>query len=181
VTGKVSLRDTIKRGYDIGVTLPKSLSVRAQAAAEELGRQRDELHNQLPGGQHWRGSTQRTREQVERAEAAYAPELEAARARDQAQLDELRHRISTRASAADTTGQHRDTAIAEHHLRAEMPPDHARTENTQRTMWDLEQTMAEIAENRRAAEQQQAIDRSRDYHYDHSRDLGQDRGFGLGL
>jgi hypothetical protein len=160
----------------------QALAERAQAAAEDLGRQRDELHNQLPGGQHWHGSTQRTREQVQRAEAAYGYDLEAARRRDQAQLDELRHRISTRAGAADTTGQRRDAAIAEHQLRAEMPPDLARTENTQRTMWDLEQTMAEIAENRRAAEQQQqAIDRSRDYHYDHSRDLGQDRGFGLGL
>jgi hypothetical protein len=159
-----------------------ALAERAQAAAEDLGRQRDELHNQLPGGQHWHGSTQRTREQVERAEAAYGYDLKAARRHDQAQLDELRHRISTRAGAADTTGQRRDAAIAEHQLRAEMPPDLARTENTQRTMWDLEQTMAEIAENRRAAEQQQqAIDRSRDYHYDHSRDLGQDRGFGLGL
>jgi hypothetical protein len=29
---------------------------------QDLGRQCDELHNQLPGGQHWRGSTQRTRE-----------------------------------------------------------------------------------------------------------------------
>jgi hypothetical protein len=157
----------------------QALAERAQAAAEQLGRQRDELHNQLPGGQHWHGSTQRTREQVERAEAAYGYDLEAARRHDQAQLDELRHRISTRTGAADTTGQRRDTAIAEHHLRAEMPPDHAADEGWARTMWNIEQTSAEI---RRAREQQQeAIDRSRDYHYDHSRDLGQDRGFGLGL
>jgi hypothetical protein len=155
----------------------QSLAERAQAVAADLERQRAELREHI--GEHWRGYTERTRANVERAEATYGSNLEAARQRDQARLAELLGQISTHAGAADTTEQRRDALTAEHQLRAEMPRHQAVTEDVRRTHWIVEQRLAE--QERAAEQQQQAIDRSRDYHYDHSRDPGQDRGFGLGL
>jgi hypothetical protein len=57
-----------------------------------------------------------------------------------------------------------------------MAPDQVVTENTQRTMWIAKEASAAAIRAREADEA------SRDYHYyDHSRDYGQDPGFGLGL
>jgi conjugative relaxase-like TrwC/TraI family protein len=150
-------------------------SEQAKAAADDLGKQRAELHDQLPG-EHWRGYTERTRANVERAEARYGHDLEAAHRTDQTRIDELRRQISTRTSNANTTTEQRDALIAEHQLRSEMAPDQVVTENTQRTMWIAKEASAAAIRAREADEA------SRDYHYyDHSRDYGQDHGFGLGL
>ena len=57
-----------------------------------------------------------------------------------------------------------------------MAPDQVVTENTQRMMWIAKEASAAAIRAREADEA------SRDYHYyDHSRDYGQDPGFGLGL
>jgi hypothetical protein len=150
-------------------------SEQARAAAEELGHQRAELHEQT-GGQ-WSGHTAHARNQVKRAEATYGPDLEAARHRDQAKLDELRRQINTRARDADTTGDRRDALTAEHQLRAEMPSEQAATENELRTMWNTKQAVD--AATSAVEERQRAIDASRDYHYDPGLHHARDHGLGL--
>jgi hypothetical protein len=156
----------------------QSLSERAQAVADDLERQRAELREHI--GEHWRGYTERTCANVERAEATYGPNLEAARRRDQTRIDELRHQINTRTSSANTTTEQRDALTVEHQVRAEMAPDQVVTENTQRTVWIAHEAVA--AATRADEQRERAIEASRDYHYyDHTRDLDQDRGFGLGL
>jgi conjugative relaxase-like TrwC/TraI family protein len=153
----------------------RALAERAHATAADLERQRTELHEQT--GEHWSGYTERTRRQVADAEANYGPDLEAARSRDRARLAQLRDQISRGTRSADTTGSRRDELTAEHQLRTEMPPEQAGAENKLRTQWLAEQQLAE--QQRAAQQQQEALDRSRDYHYNHTRD--QDHGFGLGL
>jgi hypothetical protein len=76
---------------------------------------------------------------------------------------------------AETSSARRDELTAEHQLRAAMLRHQAVIEDVRRTHWIVEQHLAE--QQRFAEQQQQAIDHSRDYHYDH----GQDHGFGLGI
>jgi len=152
----------------------------ARAAAEDLGRQRAELEEQTGG--HWSGHTARARNQVQRVEATYGPDLDAARHRDQTRLAELRRQINTYTRDADITGKHRDALTAEHQLRADLTPKQAATEQRQRSMWNAHQAVA--AATRAVEQQQQALEASRDYHYyDHSRDHTRDHGYdhGLGL
>jgi hypothetical protein len=157
----------------------QALAERAHATAADLERQRTELHDQMPPGGHWHGYTERTRRHVADADANYGPDLEAARHRDRARLAQLRDQITRGTRNADTTGTRRDELTAEHQLRTEMPPDQAATENKLRTQWLLEEQVA--AAHRAVEERERAIEASREYHYDHTRDYGQDRGFGLGL
>jgi hypothetical protein len=153
----------------------QALAERAHATAADLEHQRTELHDQIPGGEHWSGYTERTRRHVADAEANYGPDLEAARHRDRARLAQLRDQITRETRNANTTGTRRDELTAEHQLRTEMPPDQAATENELRTMWNTKQAVD--AATRAVEDRQRAIEASRDYHYDH----GQDHGFGLGL
>ena len=109
----------------------RTAAERAQARADELAAHAAELQHQLGGPGQW----QQARERAQRAEATYDRGHDIAHQADQAELTQLRDRVTTRATAALDAGTRHTELSAEQQLRATMPEHQHTLEHQLRTQW----------------------------------------------
>jgi conjugative relaxase-like TrwC/TraI family protein len=152
----------------------RSQQVGAQLAQvdAQLGRLYEQVGSPAPDRIRW---------DLERAEASYGTDRDAAQRVDQAELDQLDQAANSHGRHAEQAGARRDALAAEQELRANMPRNQRTAETVLRLQWQREQE--EAARDRAAQQEREHEENLRRGYYDHpghSQGHGHDDGMHLG-